>query len=270
MPSQMPSLFLPHGAPTVALAPGDLGPVLADLGAALPRPRAIVIISPHWQAARATVGFAAAPETIHDFHGFPEALYALRYPARGDTSASETVLAALARAGLDPLADAERGLDHGAWIPLRMAFPRADIPVVPVSLQGRDGVEGAWRLGCALAPLVNAGFLVVGSGNLTHNLQDWRRVAGVGAQVPKYVTAFPAWIADRLAAGDHQALLDYRTCAPGGARAHPTDEHLLPFYVALGAAGVSVQARRLYAGVDSGVIAMDAWAFLGAKPSQTH
>ena len=262
MTHSLPTLFVPHGAPTFALHPGAAGEALARAAAALPRPRAIVIASAHWETDGPAVGFAEQPETVHDFWGFPDALYALRYPARGDRGASEAVASALEAAGLGPVSrDAARGLDHGAWIPLRMMYPDATVPVVPVSIQSRQGVAGALRLGRALAPLAREGFLVIGSGNLTHNLTDWRRVAGQGAPVPSYVRGFPDWIGGRLAAGDVEALLDYRAQAPGGAQAHPTDEHLQPFYLALGAAGDRARAERLHAGVDAQVIAMDAWAF---------
>jgi 4,5-DOPA dioxygenase extradiol len=262
MTVSMPTLFVPHGAPTVALDPGSTGEALARVCARLERPRAVVIVSPHWAMPQPTVGCADALETIHDFHGFPDALHALRYPAHGDPDCAGAVRDAIAQAGLGPVVmDPVRGLDHGAWIPLRMMFPDADVPVVPVSLQSREGVEGAWRLGRALAPLTRAGFLIVGSGNLTHNLQDWRRVATMGAPVPAYVQAFPEWIAQRLAAHDLEALRDYRRRAPGGALAHPSDEHLQPLYVALGAAGEAPRAERFHAGVNDGVIAMDGWAF---------
>ena len=262
MSDALPTLFVPHGAPTVALEPGTTGEALARVCAQFGRPRAVVIVSPHWEAAQPIVGCAGALETIHDFYGFPEALYALRYPARGDAESARAVRDAIAAAGLGPVAmDPARGLDHGAWIPLRMMFPDADVPVVPVSLQSQEGVAGAWRLGRALAPLARAGFLIVGSGNLTHNLQDWRRVAAMGAPVPAYVQAFPEWIAQRLAADDFDALLDYRRRAPGGAQAHPSDEHLQPFHVALGAAGEAPRAERFHTGVNAGVIAMDGWAF---------
>lgn len=257
-----PTFFVPHGAPTFALNPGEAGAALARMAAGSPAPRAIVIVSAHWDTEAPSVGFAQAPETIHDFRGFPAPLYDMRYPARGSREASEAVASALEAAGIGPVRrDPARGLDHGAWIPLRLMYPEGDVPVVPVSVQSGLGTAGAWRLGSALAPLVRDGFLVIGSGNLTHNLDDWRRVSALGSPAPGYVRDFPDWVAGRLDAGDFEALLDYRRQSPGGARAHPSEEHLLPFHVALGAAGEGARAERFHSGVDSGVIAMDAYAF---------
>ena len=261
--TQIPSaLFVPHGAPTFALNPGAAGAALSTLAATLPLPRAIVIVSAHWDTAVPTVGFAERPETIHDFWGFPEELYGLRYPATGCREASEEVVAALKSAGLTVATDTQRGLDHGAWVPLRLMFPDAEVPVIPVSIQSRGGPEAAYQLGQALAPLAAKGFLIIASGNVTHNLRDYQMAARSGGQTPVYVRQFTDWLADRLAAKDIDALLDYRRQAPGGMQAHPSDEHLLPLYVALGAGGENARAERFHAGIDDYVIAMDAYAFL--------
>ena len=260
--TQIPSaLFVPHGAPTFALNPGAAGAALSTLAATLPLPRAIVIVSAHWDTAVPTVGFAERPETIHDFWGFPEELYGLRYPATGCREASEEVVAALKSAGLTVATDTQRGLDHGAWVPLRLMFPDAEVPVIPVSIQSRGGPEAAYQLGQALAPLAAKGFLIIASGNVTHNLRDYQMAARSGGQTPAYVRQFTDWLADRLAAKDIDALLDYRRQAPGGMQAHPSDEHLLPLYVALGAGGENARAERFHAGIDDYVIAMDAYAF---------
>lgn len=257
-----PVLFVPHGAPTFALRPGAAGAALIAAARKLPRPRAIVIISAHWDTATPTVGCADRLETLHDFWGFPEELYTLRYPATGCHEAAQDVVAAIQSAGLPVQVDLERGLDHGAWIPLRLMFPDADIPAIPLSIQSQGGPGAAYRLGQALAPLVDQGFLVIASGNLTHNLRDFQTARRSGGQTPGYVLEFTAWVAERLAARDFSSLLNYRRQAPGAVQAHPTDEHLLPLHVALGAAGDPVEIQRLHAGIDDYVIAMDAYAFL--------
>ncbi|PKO87159.1 MAG: dioxygenase [Betaproteobacteria bacterium HGW-Betaproteobacteria-12] len=254
-------LFVPHGAPTFALRPGAAGAALAALAASLPLPRAIVVVSPHWDTDIATVGTADRLETIHDFSGFPEELYRLRYPASGCREAADEVVATLAASGLAVREDDRRGLDHGAWVPLRLMFPDAEVPVVPLSIQSQGGVHQAWLLGRALAPLVERGFLIVASGNVTHNLRDFQRAHLAGGQAPAYVREFPDWLAAHLAANDLPALLDYRHQAPGAVQAHPSDEHLLPLFVALGAAGDGASARRWHAGIDDYVIAMDAYSF---------
>ena len=262
MTQTQPALFVPHGAPTFALRPGAAGAALVRLAKSLPAPRAIVIVSAHWDTAVATVGFADRPETIHDFRGFPDELYALRYPATGCREAAEEVVTAIKAAGLPVEKDAGRGLDHGAWIPLRLMFPDADVPVIPLSIQSRGGATQAYRLGQALAPLAARGFLVIASGNITHNLRDYQVAARHSGQTPAYVREFSDWLGTRLAARDIPALLDYRRQAPGAVQAHPSDEHLLPLYVALGAGGETAQARRFHAGIDDYVIAMDAYSFL--------
>jgi 4,5-DOPA dioxygenase extradiol len=257
----LPSLFVPHGAPTIALDPGAAGAALAAYPVGLPRPRAIVVISAHWHTERPTVGVAARFDTIHDFWGFPEALYSLRYPATGCPEAAKEVTRALTEAGFAVDADGKRGLDHGAWIPLRLMFPDADVPVIPLSLQGHLGTRHHLRLGEALAPLARQGFLILASGNLTHNLRDFQTAVASGGQVPAYVREFADWVWRRIGDDDIEALLDYRIQAPGAARAHPTEDHLLPLFVALGAGGDKARAERFHAGIDSHVLAMDAFAF---------
>ena len=256
------ALFVPHGAPTFALRPGAAGAALTAAVRPLPQPRAIIIVSAHWDTALPTVGFAERPETIHDFWGFPDELYTLRYPATGCREAANEVVAAIKAAELPVIEDAERGLDHGAWVPLRLMFPEADVPVIPLSIQSRGGAKQAYALGQALAPLAAKGFLVIASGNVTHNLRDYQQAARNNGQTPAYVRQFTDWLADRLAARDIPALLDYRQQAPSAVQAHPSDEHLLPLFVALGAAGESAKAERFHAGIDNYVIAMDAYKFL--------
>lgn len=258
---KFPALFVPHGAPTFALRPGAAGAAIAAAAHALPRPRAIVVVSAHWDTDVPTVGFAERPETIHDFYGFPDELYALRYPATGCPEAAAEVLAAIQAAPMPVRRDDRRGLDHGAWVPLRLMFPEAGVPVIPLSIQSHGGTDQAYRLGQALAPLGERGFLVIASGNITHNLRDFQLASRSGGKTPAYVSEFAEWLAGRLAAHDIPALLDYRRQAPGGVQAHPSDEHLLPLYVALGAGGERAGVRRIHAGIDDYVIAMDAYSF---------
>ena len=255
------ALFVPHGAPTFALRPGAAGAALVREAQSLHQPRAIVIVSAHWDTAVPTVGFADRPETIHDFRGFPDELYKLRYPATGCREAAGEVVAAIKVAGLAVEKDAARGLDHGAWVPLRLMFPEAGVPVIPLSIQSHGGPQQAHALGRALAPLAAGGFLVIASGNVTHNLRDYQQAARSGGQTPAYVRQFSDWVAKHLQSHDIEALLDYRRQAPGAVQAHPREEHLLPLYVALGAGGKGAQARRFHAGIDSYVIAMDAYSF---------
>ena len=258
--ASLPTLFVSHGAPTLALAPGRTGAALAALARALPRPRAILAVSAHWDTAEPRLSAAAAPATVHDFYGFPEALYRIRYPAPGAPELARRAQTLLQAAGLPAALDAERGLDHGAWVPLGLMYPDADIPVAQLSVQSGRGAAHHHRLGAALAPLREEGVLVMGSGSMTHNLGDLAFHAPE-ADPAAYVEEFRAWMHAGLAAGDMAALLDYRHRAPGARRAHPTEEHLAPLFVALGAAGEGPRARRVHQEVSYGALAMDAYLF---------
>lgn len=261
----LPGLYISHGSPMTALQPGATGARLAELAQAMPRPAAIVIASAHWLAQTPLVGGAAQPETIHDFYGFPRELHELSYPAPGAPALAAQVAELLDRAGLAPQVDPHRGLDHGAWVPLRLLYPEADIPVVPVSTQPNLGPAHQLALGRALAPLREQGVLLVGSGSITHNLHDLRAGYSAEREAP-YVRPFIQWIERKLASGDVEALLDYRRQAPFAQHAHPTDEHLLPLFFALGAAGDGARAQRIDAGIDMGFLAMDIYRFDGARP----
>ena len=247
---KLPALFVSHGAPTFALAPGQLGPRLKALGQALPRPRAVLVVSPHWMTRGLEVTASPAPETIHDFGGFARELYSLRYPAPGAPEVAAEIVEHLARHGLHAVANPRRGLDHGAWVPLMHLYPQADVPVLQLSQPPVPSPLVLLQLGEALSGLREQGVLVVGSGSLTHNLYD----IGLGPAAGDYARAFADWVWARIAEGDLGALLDYR--------AHPSDEHLLPLFVALGAAGADWRAaRRLEGGIDCHVLSMDSFAF---------
>lgn len=257
----LPALFLAHGAPTMALQPGQAGAALAQAAASLPRPRAIVVVSAHWQTPRPTIGTAPELKTIHDFHGFPPDLYRIRHPAQSHPGIAEQVRQRLGEDGIEVEIDKQRGLDHGAWTPLLLMYPQADIPIVPLSLQSGLGPEHHLRVGRILAPLLADGVLLLASGNITHNLGDFCKSFAETTGTPTYVAEFADWIWQRLATGDEEALLAYRQRAPNAVRAHPTEEHLLPLYVALGAAGADYRPERLYQGIASVVLAMDSYAF---------
>lgn len=258
----LPSLFISHGSPMTALEPKLTGQRLAELARALPRPRAIVVASAHWLSHAPLVGAAAQPQTVHDFGGFPPALYALQYPAPGAPQVARRAAELIAQAGLPVQLDPGRGLDHGVWVPLRMLYPQADIPVVPLSIQPRLGPAHQLALGRALAPLREEGVLLIGSGSITHNLHDWRG-ADPAVEAP-YVRPFIGWVEQQLQRGDVDALLDYRRQAPYAEQAHPTDEHLQPLHFALGAAAAGAfTAQRLDAGIEMGFLAMDIYRFDG-------
>lgn len=256
----MPVLFLSHGAPTLPLEAGETGAAWRQLGAQLPRPSAILVVSAHWETRTPTISRAVQPETIHDFSGFPEELYRLRYPAPGAPQMAEAAAEALRQANVPVQLDDTHGLDHGAWVPLSIMFPQADIPVAQLSLQPEQ--DPAWHLalGRALQPLRRQGVLIIGSGAITHNLRAVFRHPP-GEPAPAWVTEFRDWIAERIGRNDLDALCAYRTLAPHAEQNHPSDEHLLPLFVALGAANDARGARHLNQVMTFGLLAMDAWLF---------
>jgi 4,5-DOPA dioxygenase extradiol len=255
-------LFVPHGSPMFALQPGAAGTAMSDVATRLTVPRAIVVVSPHWETSVPTIGTATRLETIHDFGGFDPRLFQIQYPATGCPEAAQQVVEALQAAGLPVQTDAQRGLDHGAWVPLRQMFPDADVPVVPLSVQHHGGPQHAYRVGQALTPLAKQGFLIVASGNITHNLRDWQIISMTGQPTPDYVQQFADWVHTQMTAGHTDALLNYRQTQPAGTRAHPRDEHLLPLFTALGAAGTDATPQVFYRGIYDHVIAMDGYTFL--------
>lgn len=230
------------------------------LGKRLPRPSAILVISAHWETRTPTVSRAVQPETIHDFSGFPEQLYKLQYPAPGAPETAQAAALALQQAGIPVQLDDTHGLDHGAWVPLRLMYPEADIPVAQLSLQPEQ--DPAWHieLGRALRPLREQGVLIVGSGSITHNLRAVFKHQ-TGAPAPDWVTEFCDWMAQRIDAGDLAALSAYRSRAPHAVQNHPTDEHLLPLFVALGAADNIAGAQHMNQVMTYGLLAMDMWLF---------
>jgi 4,5-DOPA dioxygenase extradiol len=254
----LPSVFISHGSPMHALQPGPAGEAWQALGRRLPRPRAILIASAHWETNLPMLTGSPKPETIHDFYNFPEPLYRLRYPAPGAPDVAQRAQAVLKAAGFTAAIDGCRGLDHGAWTPLLYAYPQHDVPVVQISIQPALGPRHHLQVGKALGGLSKEGVLIVGSGHMTHNLRDWAR--GQGRPEP-YAREFQAWVFEKLEEKDLDALLEYRSRSPHGARAHPTDEHFLPLFVALGAAQEDAKPERIYDAIDSGVLAMDAYVF---------
>ncbi len=261
MPKPLPTLFISHGSPMLALEDSPASRFLQGLGRSLPRPKAIVVFSAHWESMGGpAVSFAPQPETIHDFGGFPEALFAIQYPAAGTPDTATQASDLLELAGFAVKRSATRGLDHGAWVPLRLMYPEADIPVLQVSiLRGASPAQHA-ALGHAIAALREQGVLIIGSGSLTHNLYEFRG-QGIDAEAPAWVTELDDWIKQALQDNNREALFNYRTLAPSAVRNHPTEEHLLPLFVAMGAAGDHPNPRRLHASYEYGVLAMDAYAF---------
>ena len=251
----MPTVFVSHGAPTLILGDSPARTFLASLGKLLPRPRAIVAVSAHWDTDMPAVSLARKPETIHDFYGFPDALYRLRYTAPGAPELAERVAKLTGAAH-----DAHRGLDHGAWVPALLGWPEADIPIFQLSVQPEQSPAHHIALGRKLSALREEDILVMGSGSAIHNLRALVR-GGAASEPEPWAREFDDWLAETVERGDESALADYRARAPNAVDAHPTDEHFLPLHVAYGAAGEGARGRALHRSFTLGNLSMASYAF---------
>jgi 4,5-DOPA dioxygenase extradiol len=245
--------------PDIAVNPGQVGAFWRQLGRDMKRPRAIIVISAHLEATHPLVTTDPYPDTIHDFSGFPRALYDIRYPAPGDPDLAQHVIASLQKAGYNAAPLENRGLDHGVWVPLHHIFPQADIPVIQLSLQTTEPPAYHLALGQALAPLRDQDVLVVGSGGATHDLSG---MAGNRKDAPPrdYAAAFDQWLADTVATGALDQLADYQMHAPQADRNHPYPaEHFLPLLVAAGAAAENPAGICLFRQFAYGVLSLAAY-----------
>lgn len=258
--SPLPSLFVSHGAPTLILEPSPTREFLAGLSRLMPKPAGILVMSAHWCTRGPAVSTAEQPETVHDFYGFPEALYQLRYPAPGAPDLARKAQGLLAAAGLPTALDPGQGLDHGGWVPLKLGWPEADIPAAQIAVQPHADPRHHYRIGEALRPLREEGVLLLGSGSFTHNLGALQRGPGT-PKTPAWAAEFVDWTVDNLAAQRIDDLLEYRTRAPQARQNHPTDEHFLPFHFAMGAGTPGAEVERLHQGFNFGALAMDAFRF---------
>lgn len=255
---KFPSLFISHGSPMLALETTPASDFLRTLGNQLGSPKSILVISAHWETSGVfRVNVTPATKTIHDFGGFPKALYALNYPAPGSPALAAQVIQVLAAQGLPIEPDPQHGLDHGAWIPLSLMYPQADIPVVQLSLQTDASPETHFQVGQALRALRTQDVLIVASGGATHNL---RALTPSDQPAPEWVLAFDAWVEEQVLTGNESALLRFYEQAPFARQNHPSPEHFYPLFVALGA-GDSAQGRVLHRSVELGALSMAAYAF---------
>jgi 4,5-DOPA dioxygenase extradiol len=231
MTDRMPALYLGHGAPPLLDDP-LWSSQLSSLAGDLPRPTAILIVSAHWESAPVMLSAEGAP-LVYDFGGFAERYYQMTYQTPTATALAQRV-AAMMPAGEPVHQHSSRGLDHGAWVPLKIMYPEADIPVLQMSLPTQDPTR-LLALGERLRPLRDEGVLIIGSGFLTHGLPFLTEFR-IDADAPGWSTEFDAWAGEALARGDVDALASYQSQAPGMPYAHPTVEHYTPLFVTLGAA----------------------------------
>ncbi len=256
----LPAVFVSHGAPTLAVEENDTTDFLKQLGRMLGKPRAVLCVSAHWNTGAPAVSAAERPRTIHDFGGFAEELYSISYPAPGAPTLAARVAELLGGSGIDCSVSAERGLDHGAWVPLRLLYPEADVPVAQLSIQPQLDPIHHLRLGRALAPLRGEGVLLLATGSVTHNLST----LAPGGPPPVWAREFDEWLFRKITRGEEDELLNYRSLAPHARLAHPTDEHLLPLFVALGAGSDGegiLDGRALHRGWTVGSLSMAAYSF---------
>lgn len=248
------AIFISHGAPTLALDKIPAHEFLIDLGQRLPKPRAVVVVSPHWGAPIFAIKQDERYRAWHDFGGFADALYQIQYTPPGNSALAARIAEHLQHVQIATRLVSDARLDHGVWVPLMLMYPHADVPVINIACLGRDP-RVHYELGRALADAVDDDVLIIGSGSAVHNLQE---LAAPGSAPASWATRFDDWLNAHIEAGDHQALLDYRAQAPDAARAHPTEEHLMPLFVALGAGG---KGQALHRSFSYGNLSMACYGF---------
>lgn len=252
----LPGLFISHGSPMLALNPEQVGPALHRLSLNLPKPRAIIVMSAHWESNALEVSTGARPETWHDFRGFPDELYEIRYPAPGAPDIAEQVLNLFAEAQITAHANSTRPRDHGVWMPLLHMYPEADIPVVEISLPMTLSAEEIFKIGQALAPLRDQQILLIGSGSITHNLRElaWH---GEASEVPEWASTFRNHVVQKLTHSDYPAVLAWNTI-PYVHRNHPTIEHFAPLFFSM---GTGDRFSIVHSSFTMGALGMDIYRF---------
>lgn len=252
----LPSLFISHGSPMLAINPEQVGPALERLSLNLPKPEAIIVMSAHWESRDLEVNTGVRPETWHDFRGFPQELYEIRYPAAGNPQLAEEILHLLAEAGFSAHANSTRPRDHGVWMPLLHMYPQADIPVIEISLPMHMSAQDIYKIGQTLAPLREKQILIIGSGSITHNLRElsWDRKSG---DVPAWASEFRNYIVSKLGHNNYDAVLDWKTI-PHIHQNHPSLEHLTPLFFAMGA---GPRFSVVHSSFSMGSLGMDIYRF---------
>ncbi|BES71818.1 class III extradiol ring-cleavage dioxygenase [Marinobacter nanhaiticus D15-8W] len=249
------SLFISHGAPTLLLNETPAHRFLKQLGGELPRPKAIIVISAHWESDQLQVDHTAQHDLIYDFRGFPKELYEFKWPVNGDPALAEKIQAHLAARGFQATLTSGRGLDHGAWVPLALLDSNAAIPIVPVSLPVDYDERALWALGKALSDFEREGYLLIGTGSLTHNL----RALSPNWNAPSHpdVAPFVDGLKEILEGAERERIINWRAL-PYARNHHPSPEHFLPLLIAAAAPG---KAQRLHQSIEYGALAMDCWSF---------
>ncbi len=250
----MPSIFISHGAPNMIIHGGPTHDFLQGLGGRFEKPKGIMVVSAHWETDEPMLTAHPRPETIYDFYGFERDMYKMKYEAAGAPELAEKACAVLPLATLDP----DRGLDHGAWSPLKIAYPQAEIPVFQLSVQPHKDAAWHYNIGKHLSGLRDEGVLIMASGNATHNL---RAAFGGDAYSGEKAEGFSNWLHRALTTEDHEQAQQWEKAGPDAAWNHPTPEHFLPLFVALGASHAEKRSERIHEGIEFNALAMDAYRF---------
>lgn len=256
----IPSLFIAHGAPLLAIEDNEYTQFLGKFGQTLPRPKAIVLFSAHWVSPVQIVGNVDEYSTIYDFGGFPEALYRIQYPAKGNDQLAEEIEELFSKSGVAYQVDKARGLDHGAWVVLQKLYPNADIPVVSMSVSPNLSPEEQYKVGQSLAALREQNVLIIGSGGTVHNL---RAVKWADKGVDDWALGFDQWIEQHLENWDLDSLFKYNELAPSAQLAVPPygNEHFIPIFYAMGAADQTKKANLLHRSYRYGNLSHSVWEF---------
>lgn len=254
----MPSYFFAHGAPSIVLEDNEYTRLLKSFRENTPKPKAIVLFSAHWEETVQSIGAAESYETIYDFGGFQDELYAMTYPARSDRSLSEQVQSLFAKVGVQSVLNERRGLDHGAWAVLKLLYPDADIPVIALSVNRYLSNEQQYAIGKALSELKEQDVLIIGSGGTVHNL---RKLQWGSPQADNWAEQFDGWIQNKLESWDTESLYRYRELAPYAQEAVPTSEHFIPLLLAMGAGDAKRQAKLLHRSYQHGNLSLSCWQF---------
>lgn len=256
----MPSFFIAHGAPLLAIQNNDYTQFLGKLGSDLPKPDAIILFSAHWENGTQRVSSVDSYETIYDFGGFPDEMYRIKYPAAGSSSTTDAIAELFAKKGIPFQLDTQRGLDHGAWVVLRLLYPNADIPVVAMSVNPLLSPEAQYEIGKALAELRERNVLIIGSGGTVHNL---RMITWGSKTADEWAVAFDEWLQAKVEAWDTAALFRYASEAPHAGSAVPPrgNEHFVPLFYAMGAADAGRKATLLHRSYEYGSLSHSVWRF---------
>ncbi len=254
----IPSFFIAHGAPSLALENNEYTAFLRNLASQLPKPRAIVLFSAHWESREQQVSGSASYDTIYDFSGFQKELYQIQYPASGDPSIANEVQALLQKENIPSGIDTVRGLDHGAWVVLHLLYPQADIPVIALSVNRHLSNAEQYRIGKALSSLREKDILIIGSGGTVHNL---RRLDWGASHINDWAAQFDGWLEDKLKAWDVESLFQYDQIAPYAKEAVPTPEHFIPLLLAMGSGDSNKKATLLRRDYQFGNLSLNCWKF---------